>query len=355
LAQINQSHIIMLLKRILILGLLISTGVLNAQKDFRAGYIIKNSGDTLYGEIDYRGDLLMSNKCKFKQDNNITEFIPTDILGFRFTDSKYYISKEVDGKMVFLEYLVKGKVDIYYMRDKIGDHYYLDKEDSALTELPYNEEIRYRDGKKYIYKSTKHIGLLNVYLQDAPGLQSEINNIKKPEHQNMVKLAEDYHNVVCNGEKCIIYEKKQPLIKVNYEILAGVYKATNTEFFDFGKFPLQTGILLHFWLPRLNEKFYIKTGILYSFISETEDLNFFPTCVPFHLGYLAPKTYKIRPTASISLLSPSYSAGLLVKINEKVNLGVQSWLNFEPFVDRMPWIPEKMNYYTILGSLYIEL
>jgi hypothetical protein len=58
-------------------------------------------------------------------------------------------------------------------------------------------------------------------MQDAPNLQSKINDIKKPGHQNLIKLAEDYHNAVCEGEKCIIYAKSAPLIKIITRINSG--------------------------------------------------------------------------------------------------------------------------------------
>ncbi len=150
----------MKIKSLVLFGLIISTGVLHAQRDFRPGYIIKNSGDTLYGKIDYRNDLLMSSVCTFKaNDNTINEFLPKDILAYRLIDSKYYISREVNGKSVFLEYLIKGKVNIYYLRDDTGDHYFLDKEGVKLTEIPYEEGIKYIDNKEVFFKSTRYIEL----------------------------------------------------------------------------------------------------------------------------------------------------------------------------------------------------
>jgi hypothetical protein len=89
---------------------LISTGFLYAQNDFNPGYVITIKGDTLFGKIDYRGDLYMKSICRFMTaENTINEYTPHDILAYRFIDSKYYISREVDGKSVFLEYLIKGK------------------------------------------------------------------------------------------------------------------------------------------------------------------------------------------------------------------------------------------------------
>ncbi|WP_016775860.1 hypothetical protein [Anaerophaga thermohalophila] len=190
----------MKLKNLILFGLLFSIGLLNAQTDFRPGYIIKNTGDTLNGDIDYRGDLLMSRLCKFRdKENIIKDYSPNDIIAFRFIDGKYYVSREINDRRVFLEYLIKGKVNIYYMRDENGDHYYLDKEDVKLTEIPYEEGIKYIDDKQVFYESKKHIGLLNYFMQDAPEFQSRIQSLKKPEHQTLIKLAEDYHNAVCEG------------------------------------------------------------------------------------------------------------------------------------------------------------
>ncbi len=342
----------MKLKKLFFLGLLISRLVLNAQTDFRPGYIIKNSSDTIYGEIDYRGDLLMSSICKFKSENVIKEYSPYDITAFRFIDSKYYLSKEVNGTNVFLEYLIKGKVSIYYMRNDKGDHYYLDKENVRLTEIPYEEGIKYVDDKQVFFETTKHIGLLNYYMQDAPEIQSRIQNVKKPEHKNLIKLAEYYHNAVCEGEKCIIYEKKQPFLKVNLEAVAGVVNFENVEDLN-DKYYFQSGVIAHFWMPRTNEKIYFKTGFLYSQVEQYgESKNYIK--IPIHIGFLAPNSYRIRPSFSIGLLSPSYSGGLVVKISNRINIGIQSWVNFFPN-DNLFLIPDKLLNYSILGNLYIEL
>jgi len=342
----------MKMNKLFLLGLIFLTGILNAQTDFRLGYIIKSTGDTINGKIDYRGDLLMSSVCRFKdKESEITEYYPNDITAFRFIDSKYYVSREINNKKVFLEYLIKGKINVYYMRDEFGDHYYLDKEGVKLSELPYEEGIKYVDDKQVFYESTRHIGLLNIYMQDAPGFQSRIQSVKKPEHKNLIKLAEDYHNTVCEGEKCIIYEKKQPFIKVNFEVVAGVVNYENVVDIN-DKYYFQSGVIAHFWMPRTSEKIYFKTGFLYSQPEQNGEKKSHIK-VPIHIGYLAPNTYRIRPSISIGLLSPSYSGGVALKINKRINIGVQSWVNFD--FDKLPWIPTKLYNYSFLGNLYIEL
>lgn len=335
---------------------------MNAQTDFRPGYVIEKSGDTLYGNIDYRGDLLMSSICKFKNtDNIIHDYYPDDILAYRFIESKYYVSREVNQRKVFLEYLIKGKVSIYYMRDEKGDHYYLDKDNVGLTEMPYEEGIKYIDDKEVFHESKIHIGLLNYYMQDAPEFQSRIQTIKKPEHKNLIRLAEDYHNSVCKDEKCIIYEKQLPPLKINLEIVSGIVKIEKVfgiradsiyapGFVD--KYYFQNGIIANFCLPRFDERWYFRTGLLFS-RPKNENLKSYYIKVPVHVGYLAPKTFRIRPSVSIGLFSPSYSGGFAVRINKKINLGIQSWINFG--YNKFIWIPSQLYNYSILGNLYIDL
>ena len=163
--------------RLILIGLLVilSGGILYAQTDFRPGYIVKDSGDTLYGSIDYRGDLFMCSSCKFKDaDNAINDYSPADIKEYKFIDSKYYISREIDRKRVFLEYLFNGEINIYFMRDDKGDHYYIDKEGEKLTEIPIEGDIKYINGEPKYVEPTRYIGVLSYFMQDAWWQQSQL-------------------------------------------------------------------------------------------------------------------------------------------------------------------------------------
>ncbi len=192
-----------------LLVLFLSIENLLAQSDFRPGYIITNSKDTLFGEIDYRGDLLMSNYCRFRKNESEVEdkFYPSDISAYRFINSKYYISKEINNKKVFLEFLIQGEISIYFYKDAAHETYYLKKADNPIIEIPYKEKMIYGEYKTHKFETKKHIGILNYYMNDAPELKSMINGIKKPEHKILIKLAADYHNIVCEDEACIVYEK----------------------------------------------------------------------------------------------------------------------------------------------------
>lgn len=361
------------LRRIILLGLILSTGILNAQTDFRPGYIVYASGDTLFGQIDYRGDLLMSSLCKFKYaDNTIREFSPTDILAYKFIDSKYYVSKEINGTILFLEYLIKGKVNFYYKRDYKGHHYFLDKEDVKLTEIPYEEGIKFVDNKQFFYETTRHIGLLNYYLQDAPEFQKRIQTIKKPGHKSLINLAEDYHNAVCEGEKCVIYEKRLPLLMFNFEIIGGIVRYQDTEdFYYFHNYSrkeytdynsdqknFQIGIITHLWLPRTSEKLYFKTGILFSTLdAKNFKENIYK--IPIQIEYIYP-TGIIRPIAAygINIYNPGFttiaaSCGVNIKLDKPVYLGLSYDIDFNPRLN-FQLIPKSVFSQSILTRIIFE-
>ena len=285
----------MKLKRLVLFGLLISTRIINAQTDFRPGYIIQTNGDTISGHIDYRGDIIMSSVCRFKdKESVIKEYFPNDITAFRFIDSKYYVSREVNNKKVFLEYLIKGKIDIYYMRDDIGDHYYIDKGKVKLTEMPYEEGVKFVDNKRVFFETRKHIGILNYYMQDAPEFKARIASINRPDHQNLIKLAEDYHYAVCKDEKCIIYEKRLPWLKISVSPFVGL-----TKYKGYDKFINELGGYLYLWAPRISEKLFLKTGLAYNKLSEDGDKFFFYK-IPIQIQYIY-RAHRIQPNVSAGI------------------------------------------------------
>lgn len=86
----------LLLKINLCIILLLCLLNLNGQTNFRPGYVITNSNDTLQGLIDNKGDVKNAKNCEFKEsaDAKVKEFKPFGIKGFRFKDDKYFVSKK---------------------------------------------------------------------------------------------------------------------------------------------------------------------------------------------------------------------------------------------------------------------
>ncbi|MDR0798303.1 MAG: hypothetical protein LBN18_00875 [Dysgonamonadaceae bacterium] len=316
---------------------------LKAQTNYRPGYIITLQGDTVYGQIDYRGDDTMGRICRFKSGNDVkTEYFPGEIQAYRFTDSKYYVSYTINNRPHFLEFLIKGKMNIYYLRNNEGDHYYIEKENEPLRLIPYSQGIRRKekDGADYFYQSTRHIGLLNYETAEAPQLQKEISKIKEPGHQNLIRLAKDYHKATCSeSEPCLVFERPLPLIKVQIEPFAGGYlplkQWDDIERINFSSVSPAIGANIYLWFPRSNENWYFHTGIM------ALDHHLF--VFPIQFSYVYPSG-KIRPTFSAGIsyyvlrtsrttvLQPvsSYSAGLLKPFNSKNSLSFTLGLDMIP-------------------------
>ena len=192
-----------------------------AQKDFRAGYVILNSNDTVYGFIEYKGNKANARKCIFMKEFPgkfpTTEYSPESLRGFRFTNGKYYISKHLiendKDELLFLEYLIHGKVDIFYYRDENSDEFYfIDKGDGRLLPLTIEEKDVSIEGVNYRQETKKYVGVLKYVMQDSPLVSQEAETTDL-NHMSLIKIAKDYHYSVCNDQQCIIYEKELPRIR----------------------------------------------------------------------------------------------------------------------------------------------
>jgi hypothetical protein len=208
---------------------------IKSQSDFRSGYIIKNNGDSISGLIDFRSATSNATVCLFKNNDSSPqiEYTPTDIKMYRFTDSKYYVSKQVRTEQgdssLFLEYLIKGIVDIYYYRDDLGNNHYLaDKDKGRLLELKAGDYTLLIDGKTYIKNDKSYIGIIKYLFNEMPAIVEKSEEINL-NHKNLIQLASDYHQQVCNDKSCIIYEKKLLKNRTTIGILTGFGGVLNFE------------------------------------------------------------------------------------------------------------------------------
>ncbi|MEM7658154.1 MAG: hypothetical protein AAF399_18655 [Bacteroidota bacterium] len=153
---------------------------LQAQADFRQGYVVTLEGDTLKGWIDNQNPLEMRRMIQFRAEEGreIRSFTPETALEARVYDRRYHVRKKVDGQLYFLEYLFRGNMTVYRLLSSEGFTYYLEKPGVPLTLIPFEEKEIYGDnGVKYNKITTKHIGVLTYYTQDAPELRPKINGL----------------------------------------------------------------------------------------------------------------------------------------------------------------------------------
>jgi hypothetical protein len=332
-----------------LISLLCFSGLI-AQTNYRPGYVIANNNDTLKGFIDYRGDARNSKKCDFKQspDSKVIEFLPKDIKAFRFNDGKFYVSKKIisekNESTVFLEFLVNGIADLYYLKeDNDEDHYFIEKSDGTMFELASKEELTNKNGKTYVHEYKKYTGLLKIAFADCPKIFPLIDQTLL-EEKPLIDLTKKYHNYVCDSMKCIIYEKQISAIKITF----APFISLNTSFLNFrlmsGINPVEfnssfygsLGLLMNTSFPGINEKvsfqFSEEAGRSY-FSSNSGKVDFHSLVLKTKaaLKYSYPKG-RLRPTIMIggnmvNLLTskgirfqdPNYTA--FYKTNFNLNFG----------------------------------
>ena len=86
-----------------------------AQTNPKPGYVIKNNGDTIRGNIDFRTNEKLSKQCVFWADGESggMTYKPGDIEGFRFDNGgKYFVTRRLnvtgEPELYFAEFMVQG-------------------------------------------------------------------------------------------------------------------------------------------------------------------------------------------------------------------------------------------------------
>ncbi len=219
-------------KKHLIISFLLLTFNLTgySQNDWRQGYVIENSADTIYGLIDYRSPKSNSQYCYFRESEQVEtiKYSPAQIKGYRYINGKYYVSKSIkikineNERIVFLEFLINGIANIYYCKDE-DEKYYIEK-DNKIYELKNTEKQINREGTNYIREKKEYIGLMNYLFREAQ-ISVDINNTELG-HNSLIKTAKKYHNKVCTNGECVIYEKKINPTKLDFGLVYGKYNKT---------------------------------------------------------------------------------------------------------------------------------
>ena len=326
----------------LIIFLLLVLRSAYSQADFVPGFVQVTKQDTLFGLIDYRVDRYNVHECRFKRNEKDTVhvFLPAQIYGYRFTNSKYYVSRNLKTnggiETLFLEYLVEGVVDLYYYRDQTNNHYLVGKHDMPITEISFPNEIIQKDGIKYERIVMINRNVLKFYLPDCPELSSEIDEMYGTNHKQLIQLVHKYHDIKCPDDMCIIYQKKMPKFRIDIQPVIGYTNfntigvlfqvdSKTTDYF------MQYGVLSYIWLPLENERLFLKTGFILNRIKGYSQDHYMVengVKVPLQLHYQFLKT-NVTPviSAGVNIYStpympfyvfPDFNLGVNAKITDKL-------------------------------------
>lgn len=195
--------------------------------DYSKGYVITNHNDTIYGLLQFGGNKHSTAKCILKDSitNQEKQYTPDDILAYRFVDGKYYVSKlltdSLQSKRVFMEYLVKGIVDIYYFPGNDNGRYFMDKGDGKIIELKNTRYLTEQDDKKYFRYRNEYVTELSQVFQDSPKTCEQLMR-SELDYKSLTGLVVSYHKDKCTSEDCVVYKKQLTKEKIHGGILLGV-------------------------------------------------------------------------------------------------------------------------------------
>lgn len=249
---------------------------ISAQSDFRPGYIITNSLDTVHGLVDYRSEIRNMKICAFKkaEGDSIHDFLPGEIYGYRFNSGKFFVSKKIQTKefndTVFVEFLLKGISNLYYYSSLSYSAYFIESKDGELMELK-SRDVRFeKDGVEYDQKDNKYVGYLIYAFVDCPEMRKDIIRADLS-HKSLIQLTRKYHDYKCGDDACVVYEKELPVLKIELKPTVGyaftglTFSDSELESVDFrvSSSPF-IGLGLNFIVPRLNEKMSILINVAFN-------------------------------------------------------------------------------------------
>ncbi len=141
--------------------------------------------------------------------------------------------------MFFLECLVDGVVNLYYMCEGMNETYFIE-DDERMYELSNETRIVEVGLKKYEKKSNQYKAGLTLAFQNNPELRQRIQTAPF-KYDALVNLTKDYHDLVCDGEACIDYTKQvvnshwiEPYASIGYSMMKIHHSKDATTAMEYG-------------------------------------------------------------------------------------------------------------------------
>jgi hypothetical protein len=209
------------------------------QENYLPGYIIRLSGDTLLGSVDYRNWEKNPNKILFKTrgDESVINYTPIDIKGFGVLDEIYesaIVETEVspfktedlqhDYELMiridttFLQTMIRGTKCLYYYKNKSGQEQFYIRKDSSYELLIHKKYLKEQEGQTIIAENKKYIGQLTIYLNDCPSLQKKLNALVYQKN-SLENLFLFYYKCTQTGIK---FQKKTEKPFLEFGVVAGM-------------------------------------------------------------------------------------------------------------------------------------
>lgn len=236
-----------------------------AQSDFREGYYIKLTGDTVFAKIDFKTTAKKYESCLVKEGNTERAFLPQQIKAYGFINDRFYSSEISDSS--FVEVLVLGAIDLYGSVDK-----FLLKKDNKLYTLESFKEITDVKEAKIVVEKSKWRGILAYLISDClKDSGKQVERIKFKE-RDLTELILKYND--CKGENNQEIKKNLPWTKFEYGITVGFFRTklyNNRYSYLYNKykekyhdFSPAIGFSLNISSPRIVQNVDFQTGLVFA-------------------------------------------------------------------------------------------
>ncbi len=311
---------------------------INAQKEFMAGYVVNNTGDTIRGEIDNQKWVYSPLEIVFRNQNIINKYGLSDIQSFVINNEVTYVRKKISlditphkfdnllesynrvlvDTTLFLKQLVKGRLSLYYLQDKNGkDHFFIEKLSDTIQELFDQRLLRMTESGTYIV----HLDLYNEQLHDLCEDCSNYSHlIFKYQYReaDLTPLVIKY-NAFFGDDKPVEVSKKEKFKSTFFVRAAlGSYSYNVDRALDINNksglksASLGVGALVD--LPSKRRKLGIRMDLLYNYYQED---------VTLYTNYVAPTN-----TSYLGLyIGPQYS--IYKNVPKKVDVYINALLSLE--------------------------
>jgi hypothetical protein len=124
------------MRTFLLFLLFVVTNTVFGQKGY---YVLKDSVLYVNVKVIESTDIENAEKCQVLIKNKVVEFSPYDVSEYGFTNGKKYFSRliryDTTEKRVFLEQLNKGKINLFYYKDRKGRKFFLEKDSGQIKEI----------------------------------------------------------------------------------------------------------------------------------------------------------------------------------------------------------------------------
>lgn len=201
------------------------------QKNYFPGYVLKSEKDTLFGWIKKTSDNENYNQCVFRSSKKDADqiYYPQQILGYRFYEGGYYLSKSLSNssstKMVFTEFIVQSNINLYiYLDEDMKKHHYFSKNDSTLDEISIVQNRVMVQGVYYNFSKQINNEIIKDYIQSCPQLIPDVDKMNYCNTAKLIKLLSDYQQCNCvNQNTFVCYQKKEKKeFHPEVELLGGI-------------------------------------------------------------------------------------------------------------------------------------